>query len=143
MRSVTIISLLATICLAGCGGKDDSRLHLELSRNKQGIEMLVLTAENLPPLEGEDDRYDIFRCWIDQRPPTISYEFERMMEWKGGARGGKGKVSYADGLTEIYGIKGNTYYGRGRVCAIAVSGDLTLISNVVTLPNKPDASDGK
>jgi hypothetical protein len=146
MRNFTIVSLFAFFFVVGCGRKEKAEeeiqipqfLELELKKNKEGADILVLSDKGLPKVEQESEAYNLYLCWVDESAPPGGSPIEKRIELRGGSPGGGGSVRTI-GLNAHVFEKGSSYYGRGRVCAIAVSVVGTYISNVVTVPNEPDA----
>lgn len=151
MKNHTTIALLSLNLLVGCARevevKEEDKapqvLRLELKENEKGADVLVLTEGGLPRLEQGSEGYNLYLCWVDEPAPPDGYPHEKRIELRGGSQGGGeggGEGVRTIGLNAHLFEQGKSYYGRGRVCAIAVSDDRTYISNVVTVPEKPDAA---
>ena len=148
MRNGTIISLLVFMLVVGCDRNEGIKveneapqvLQLELKKDKKGADVLVLATEGLPQLNQESKGYNLYLCWVDEPAPPGGYPHEKRIELRGGAQG-EG-AAFTVGLNAHLFDLGTSYYGRGRVCVIAVSDDESYISNVVRVPNKPDTGDG-
>ena len=122
---------------------------LELIRDDQGLDSLSINTSNLP---ANGEMYRIYVCWLDEPAAPGGWPLEKRMEQKGRIRGtgrhpttkkGASSISYNGRSSQTIHLNAphtdlGDYYGRGRVCAMAVSNKGIYVSNIVTVPEKPE-----
>lgn len=126
--------------------KNEQGFTLELAKNHDGTDALKITNTGLPAMDS--GVYEIYLCWLDEPAAPGGWPLEKRME-RIGREGGNGRFT-KNGVTTIsYGKitttillrarhpKRGDYYGRGRVCVMAVSGHTSFLTNIVTVPEKP------
>lgn len=123
---------------------------LELAKDDDGADVLIIENTGLPAVES--GTYQLYVCWLDAPAASGSWPLEKRMELIG-SESGHGKIVGGDGTTTNGFGKVTTtiplrarhtelgdYYGRGRVCVLAVSGKASFLTNVVTVPEAPDGT---
>lgn len=127
--------------------KSEQGFTLELAKNDDGLDTLVIRNVGLPATE--NGAYQIYVCWLDEPAAPGGWPLEKRMELIG-RQSGHGKIVTGETLTTSYGEVTSTillnanytelgdYYGRGRVCVMAVSGKDSYLTNIVTVPKGPD-----
>lgn len=125
---------------------------IEVIRNKEGLDLLSINTSYLP---ANGELYSIYICWLDEPTNPGPRFHEKRMVHTGGIRGtgrdpesedGRSSASFGTSSSGFYldgrdrgGDQGD-YYGSGRVCAMAVSNKGIFVSNIVTIPEKPEGA---
>lgn len=121
---------------------------LELTRDGQGLDSLSINTSNLPANGG---MYSIYVCWLDEPAAPGGWPLEKRME-QGWRIRGTGRHPTKNGASSVSSNRKSSitihlnaphtnlgdYYGRGRVCAMAVSNKGVYVSNIVIVPEKPE-----
>ena len=127
--------------------KSEQGFTLELAKNDDGLDTLVIRNVGLPATE--NGAYQIYVCWLDEPAAPGGWPLEKRMELIG-RQSGHGKIVAGETSTTSSGEVTSTillnanytelgdYYGRGRVCVMAVSGKDSYLTNIVTVPEGSD-----
>ncbi len=123
---------------------------IEVIRNKEGLDLLSINTSYLP---ANGEMYSIYICWLDEPATPGARLHEKRMVQTGRKRGSGRAPESEDGLSSTsFGTSSagfyldgrdrgggqGDYYGSGRVCAMAVSNKGIYVSNIVTIPEKPE-----
>ncbi len=126
--------------------KSEQGFTLELAKNDDGLDTLVIRNTGLPATQ--NGAYQIYVCWLDEPAAPGGWPLEKRMELIG-RQAGHGKIVTGETSTSSFGEVTSTillnanhtelgdYYGRGRVCVMAVSGKDSYLTNIVTVPEGP------